>query len=305
MFVQYQCCQNYSFENQLASQESLSFPFLPFSYYFDIGDRDHISSFSRAINHINQQEIMITKNIESASSGYCHFCGKTHYLEQGKSREYCLGLMKTLEENGRLDFHIPEQEADPRLSLDYIKGEARGQMFGVLECQGPDGQPVILKAFSGQYNGVWDVEGWAPPLLDIEKFDSLVSNADKQIKALGTLINGLPEGPERLELTRKRKNLSQNLMKEIHALYRVHNFRSEVRSLSEFFGNGIPTGAGDCCAPKLLNAAAKQKLAPKGLAEIFWGRTNRSGTRRQGKYYTACSEKCQPILGFMLCGIGL
>jgi len=247
---------------------------------------------------------MITKNIESASSGYCRFCGKTHYLEQGKAGEYCLSLMKTLEENGRIDFHVPEQEADPRLSLDYIKGEARGQMFGVLECLGPDGQPVILKAFSGQYNGVWNVEGWAPPLLDIEKFDSLVNNADKQIKALGNRINGLPEGLERQELTRKRKTLSQNLMKEIHALYRVHNFRSEVRSLFDFFGNGIPTGAGDCCAPKLLNAAAKQKLAPKSLAEIFWGRTNRAGTRRQGEYYTACPEKCQPILGFMLCGIG-
>ncbi|MFZ1986822.1 MAG: hypothetical protein WAU91_20595, partial [Desulfatitalea sp.] len=61
--------------------------------------------------------------------------------------------------------------------------------------------------------------------------------------------------------------------------------------------------AGDCCAPKLLNAAAKQKLAPKSLAEIFWGRTNRSGTRQQGIFYTACPEKCQPILGFMLCGI--
>jgi hypothetical protein len=247
---------------------------------------------------------MITNNIESASSGYCRSCGKTHYLEQGKAREYCIVLMKTLEENGRIDFHVPEQEADPRLTLDYIKGEAGGQMFGVLECLGPDGQPVILKAFSGQYNGVWNVEGWVPPLLDTEKFDSLVSITDKQIKALGTLINGLHEGMERQELSRKRKNLSQNLMKEIHALYRVHNFRSEVKSLFDFFGKGIPSGTGDCCAPKLLNAAAKQKFVPKSLAEIFWGRTNRSGTHRQGKYYTACSEKCQPILGFMLCGIG-
>jgi hypothetical protein len=247
---------------------------------------------------------MITKNIESASSGYCNFCGKTHYLEQGHAREHCLSLMKTLEENGRIDFHVPEQEADPRLTLDYIKGEAMGQMFGVLECQGPDGQPVILKAFSGQYNGVWNVEGWASPLLDTEKFDSLVSDADRRIKALGALINGLNEGQERRELSRKRKTLSQNLMKDIHALYRVHNFRSEVRTLFDLFDKGIPTGAGDCCAPKLLNEAAKQKLIPKSLAEIFWGRANRSGTRRQGKYYAACEEKCRPLMGFMLCGIG-
>lgn len=247
---------------------------------------------------------MITNTVESSSSGYCRFCGKVHYLGQGKAREHCLELMKTLEQNGRIDFHVPEQEADPRLSLDYIKGEARGQMFGVLECLGPGGETIILKAFSGQYNGVWDVEGWAPPLLDTKRFDSLVSNTDRQIKALGALIDGLPEGQERQELSRRRKILSQGLMKELHGLYRVHNFRSEVRSLFDFFKNGIPTGAGDCCAPKLLNAAAKQKLVPKGLAEIFWGRTNRSGTRLQGRYYTACPEKCQPILGFILCGIG-
>jgi hypothetical protein len=246
---------------------------------------------------------MTKTTIESPSSGYCRSCGKIHSLPQGKARGHCLELMKTLEENGRVDFFVPEQEADPRLSLDYIKGEAGGQMFGVLECVDQDGQPVFLKAFSGQYNGVWSVEGWAPPLLDTGEFESLVCDVDKQIKALGRRINGMAEGLEKKELARRRKTLSQNLMKEIHALYHIHNFRSEVRPLSDFFANGIPTGAGDCCAPKLLNAAAKQKLTPKSLAEIFWGRTNRSGTRHQGEYYFPCSEKCQPILGFMLCGI--
>jgi hypothetical protein len=246
---------------------------------------------------------MTVKINESSSSGNCSYCGKRHYIEQGEAREHCLVLMKTLEENGRIDFHLPDCEANPRLSLDYIKGEARGQMFGVLECQDVEGNPVILKAFSGQYNGIWNVEGWAPPLLDTEKFESLVNDADKKVKVLGARMDKLPEGLEREELFRKRKNLSRNLMKEIHALYRVHNFRSETRLLFDFFKKGIPTGTGDCCAPKLLNAAAKRKLLPKSMAEIFWGRTNRSGTRQQGKYYTACLEKCQPILGFMLCGI--
>jgi len=224
-------------------------------------------------------------------------------LEQGRARAHCLALMQTLEKNGRLDFDVPEHAADPRLSLQYLWSEARGQMFGVLECLGPDGQPVILKAFSGQYNSVWQVDGWVPPLFDPEKFRSLVGGVDHRIKALGARIDGLPGGLERQELTRRRKQLSQHLMKEIHALYRVHNFRSEVRPLFDFFPNGIPAGAGDCCAPKLLNAAAGQHLRPMSLAEIFWGRTNRSKTRRQGTFYTACAEKCRPVLGFMLRGI--
>ena len=246
---------------------------------------------------------MINSNKSSVSSGLCLSCGEPHYLAQGKAGEHCLELMKTLENFGRIDIHVPEQEADPRLSLNYIKGDAGGQMFGVLECLDRDGHNVILKAFSGQYNGVWKVEGWAPPLLDVIKFDQLVNNTDKKIKDLGKRIDGLPEGPERLKLTQDRKKLSRDLMKKIHTLYRVHNFRSQERPLSAFFKNGIPTGTGDCCAPKLLNTAARQNLKPIGLAEIYWGRTNRSGTRRQGNFYPPCRKKCHPLLGFMLCGI--
>ncbi len=245
----------------------------------------------------------VTRAIEPATSGYCSFCGKTHFLEQGRAKRCCTELMKTLEKSGRLDFNLPEEKSNPRLTLDYLRGEARGQMFGVLECLDSDGQPVILKAYSGQYNGVWQVDGWVPPLFDPEDFRSLVDDVDKRIKALGARVDGVSEGHERQALVYRRKKLSQNLMKEIHALYRIHNFRSEVKSLFDFFPNAPPAGAGDCCAPKLLNEAARQKLVPKSLAEIFWGRTNRSGTRSQGIFYPACSEKCRPILGFMLCGI--
>jgi hypothetical protein len=249
------------------------------------------------------KKAMTAENIESTSYGYCSSCGKIHYLKQGRAREYCLELMKMLEEKGRIDLDVPGHEADPRLSLEYIMGDAMGQMFGVMECLDAAGKTIILKAFSGQYNGVWNVSGWAPPLLEVQKFDSLVSGTDKEIKDLGKMIDVLSEGIEKRELIRERKKLSQNLMMGIHSLYRVPNFRSEEKSLFDFFKNGIPTGAGDCCAPKLLCEAVKQKLTPISLAEIYWGRTNRSGTRLQGHFYTPCREKCQPVLGFMLCGI--
>lgn len=246
---------------------------------------------------------MSEKNTQSIAFGYCRFCNKTHSLSSGRAREYCLELMHILEEKGRMDIDVSEQNADPLLTLDYIKGAAGGQMFGVLECTRSDGRSVILKAFSGQYNGVWNVEGWAPPLFDVERFDLLVGREDIKIKNLGKMIHDLPEGLERKELVIKRKGLSQNLMKEIHSIYRIHNFQSQVRLLADFFKRGIPAGAGDCCAPKLLNQAAKQGLKPVSLAEIFWGRANPSGTRSQGNYYSPCEEKCGPLMGFMLCGI--
>jgi hypothetical protein len=94
-------------------------------------------------------------------------------------------------------------------------------------------------------------------------------------------------------------------MLDIHGLYRLTNFRGETASLEEAFigSNGIPTGTGDCCAPKLLNYAAKNNLRPLGISEFFWGKENRSGGHRHGAFAASCAEKCQPILGFMLCGL--
>ena len=59
-------------------------------------------------------ETMVTKNREAATSGYCHYCGKTHYLKQGRAGEYCLELIKALEENRRIDIHITACTIPPK-----------------------------------------------------------------------------------------------------------------------------------------------------------------------------------------------
>jgi tRNA pseudouridine32 synthase / 23S rRNA pseudouridine746 synthase len=64
---------------------------------------------------------------------------------------------------------------------------------------------------------------------------------------------------------------------------------------------GIPTGTGDCCAPKLLHYAATHQLKPISMAEFWWGEDSRD--KRQGEFYGACVERCQPLMGFMLAGI--
>ncbi len=189
---------------------------------------------------------------------------------------------------------------DSRFSTDYLLGEARGQMFGVLECTTASGDIVVLRAFSCQYNGEWLVDGWVPPVLDVVEFNRIADPVDREIKTLDRMIS---EGHEP-GLIRRRRALSRDLMTRIQGLYRLTNFRGETRPMTEVFQGGIPTGAGDCCAPKLLNHAALLGLTPLGISEFYWGRENRSGTRKHGEFYAACAEKCQPILGFMLCGTG-
>jgi tRNA pseudouridine32 synthase/23S rRNA pseudouridine746 synthase len=65
--------------------------------------------------------------------------------------------------------------------------------------------------------------------------------------------------------------------------------------------NSIPTGTGDCCAPKLLHCAAVHNLKPLAMAEFWWGPP--SGDKIQGEFYGACGDRCQPLMGFLLSGL--
>jgi len=150
------------------------------------------------------------------------------------------------------------------------------------------------------------VDGWVPPLIDVERFKSDTFEAERHITDMGRQIAGLPSGaPARDLLIYRRKKASQVLMQEIHAMYRLVNFRGEERPLPLAVhptGN-VPTGTGDCCAPKLLGYAARNGLTPLGISEFFFGRPNRSGSKEHGKFYPSCLDKCARILGFMLCGL--
>tara|TARA_Y100001954_G_scaffold239644_1_gene317592 strand:+ start:22122 stop:22943 length:822 start_codon:yes stop_codon:yes gene_type:complete len=239
-----------------------------------------------------------------AAKGFCEVCGREHSTVVGYATPYARRLFQTLNEKRRIDLSVPEEKADSRFSLDYLFGKARGQMFGVLVVRDMDGATGVLKAFSGQYNGAWNVPGWVPPLVNTDEVDAISFGVERVIKMLGRMIDELDaSSATRTRLIEQRKAVSRALMKDIHALYKVPNIAGDLRPLQEVVAGdkGIPTGMGDCCAPKLLGYAAKHSLTPLGLAEFYVGKENRAGTRKHGGMYSACSEKCQRILGYMLC----
>jgi hypothetical protein len=179
-------------------------------------------------------------------------------------------------------------------------------MFGVLQCLDHRGKIAWLYAFSGQFNGQWLVDGWAPPLFDLETFRQLHDPVEKQIKALGEeLLSAPAASDQQRSIASRRRQLSRQLMTDIHDLYRLQNFSGALATLDQAFilPGRKPTGTGDCCAPKLLQLAAASDLLPLSLAEFYFGRSNRSGSREHGCFYSPCSDKCQPLLGFLLCGI--
>lgn len=214
--------------------------------------------------------------------------------------------MEELKERKSILPYSAPHESDSTFDTSYLFGPARGKMFGLLECQKTEGSTIILRAFSGQYNGIWYVESWVPPLFDIAAFDSLTFDIEKEIKRIGRQIDqSTRHSALWLHLRKTRRHRSQKLMRDIHNLYTLNNFRGDTASLSEAYesATGIPTGTGDCCAPKLLNYAATHNLRPLSIIEFYWGKENRSGSRQHGCFYSSCLEKCQPILGFMLCGL--
>lgn len=239
------------------------------------------------------------------TGGFCQKCGREHWLGPGNTRQHCRELMRRFDSLGTIDLLSTRPESADALTTTPLFGPARGKMFGVMECLKPDGTTTVCHAFSGQFNGLWLVDGWAPPLFAVDDFLDMTDEREKQIKQLGREIDRCePHSAEWLAGRKKRRLLSRELMRDIHSLYRLTNFRGETVTLHEAFNGsrGIPTGTGDCCAPKLLNFAAQNNLHPLGISEFFWGRENISGEHRHGSFSSSCTEKCRPILGFMLCG---
>jgi tRNA pseudouridine32 synthase/23S rRNA pseudouridine746 synthase len=104
-------------------------------------------------------------------------------------------------------------------------------------------------------------------------------------------------------LKQQRRELSRTLQTQMHHAYVLTNFAGESRSLRQLITEGaMPTGMGDCCAPKLLDYAANHDLKPLAMAEFWWGSPSPDGYKIQGKFYEACVERCQPLMGFLLSG---
>ncbi|MDJ0796286.1 MAG: pseudouridine synthase [Calothrix sp. MO_167.B12] len=103
------------------------------------------------------------------------------------------------------------------------------------------------------------------------------------------------------ELKRKRKELSCQLQAQMHAAYSLMNFYGRSQTLQQLLPQGLPTGTGDCCAPKLLHYAATHNLKPLAMAEFWWGESSKD--KIQGNFYDACVERCQPLMGFLLSGL--
>ena len=166
-----------------------------------------------------------------------------------------------------------------------------GKMFGVLMYEGG-----YLAAFSAKLDGSYLHEGFVPP------------------------VYAMTEEP-----VGHSKEESRRLQRLLFANYNFLNGRGESKNLLEIFANEKPiipedewfnkspitnhqspmppSGAGECCAPKLLQYALTHGLKPLQLAEFWVGAPSKTEIRQEGALYAPCSGRCVPILRHMTIGL--
>ena len=189
----------------------------------------------------------------------------------------------------------------------------QGKMFGVLvlepsafNSQYPDN---YIAAFSAQLDGSYYHEGFVPPTCSMNNEQltmhiSPIGHSKEESQRLQRLLfaqyqlmNGYGETKNLLEIFANEKPIVPQ-----EEWFSGRKFRNEKLVFKEILP---PSGAGECCAPKLLQYALSHHLKPFALAEFWIGAPSRTEIRQEGCFYAPCSGRCVPILRFMLQGIAI
>ena len=202
-----------------------------------------------------------------------------------------------------------------------------GKMFGVLVVE-HEGRRYYLRAFSGIYNGTYHHDGFVPPVYDLQ--NGYFREEEMRIVSLTEAIKQSNNEEEIVALKALRKEKSNALQMWTFHQFRMLNANKETKDLIEIFENvkspfseeeyieykmgrtpdkpkaniGIPPGgAGECCAPKLLQYAYLHNLKPLCMAEFWVGTSKQNDMRVEGNFYPSCQHKCFPILTYMMQGL--
>lgn len=128
---------------------------------------------------------------------------------------------------------------------------------------------------------------------------------EETITALEEKVKNLEKATKQLRIIRKKR--SEDLQQWLFSHFEMLNAKGERRNLIDIFASTHtpipPSGAGECCAPKLLQYAFAHHLRPVAIAEFWWGQSPTGEVRQHRQYYPACRGKCLPILQHMLQGL--
>ncbi|HEY9760949.1 MAG TPA: RluA family pseudouridine synthase, partial [Trichocoleus sp.] len=103
--------------------------------------------------------------------------------------------------------------------------DAEGKMYGVLLVQTPDGDLVVLKAFSGLLDGKSHVEGWVPPMPGRKQVAQAEAKTLAALDHIKQRLIQLQQLPQRAQFTEQ----SQAFTARLQALGQIHQQRKQER----------------------------------------------------------------------------
>ena len=206
------------------------------------------------------------------------------------------------------DLHIAANEIIDRVHA-YMRVHPEselhqcGKMFGVLIYNDANdaNDANYLAAFSAKLDGSYFHEGFVPPVYAMTEEPIGTSKEEsrrlqKLLFANYNFVNGRGESKNLLEIFANEKPIvpaEEWFGKELKN-ERVKELKSERIP---------PSGAGECCAPKLLQYALMHGMKPLALAEFWVGAPSKTEIRQEGAFYAPCSGRCVPILKHMTKGL--
>ncbi len=193
---------------------------------------------------------------------------------------------------------LPQRKQYEIIALDFEQRlQAMGKHHQISKQKRDEKRQLFYKTLTGELNIELEKLKEASRQQGIER-KLLKQQRDRVLEPIKQVIDNADMRIR--ELKQQRKEISGKLQKQMHAAYSVMNFLGNSSTLQQIMPH-LPTGTGDCCAPKLLHYAATNKLKPLAMAEFWWGESNRE--KIQGKFYGACVDRCQPLMGFLLSGL--
>lgn len=197
---------------------------------------------------------------------------------------------------------------------DWFPVLQEGKMFGVLVVE-KNGKIGYLAAYSGQIDNLEGDDFFVPPVFDYLQPDGYFKREEAEITHINYNIIRWESGEDNVSIDvidnqkTERKSRSQALQHWLFSHFIMLNANGEKRNLLDIFCETPlkfpPSGAGECCAPKLLQYAYLNGLRPVRIAEFWWGESPKKEIRHHLHFYPACRGRCLPILSFMMQGLNV
>jgi tRNA pseudouridine32 synthase/23S rRNA pseudouridine746 synthase len=117
----------------------------------------------------------------------------------------------------------------PSVPTSVLYGSDGGKMFGTLVVRAADGRTGFLKAFSGQLDRTWDVEGFVPPVFNREARAAIEPRGEASVRSFTARVVAARNCEQWARARAEQAQLAARHEREEAALSEAHHERRAFR----------------------------------------------------------------------------